>query len=374
MPKARANDSRRARGARRVRTDGAPRLVEPTAERPVYYIAWTDPGLPPRSKRKSTGTADRVAAEALLAQFNNRRTRVEAVTTIGECLDLYAEAKAKQRRQKYPDRALSLDRRTQSLLKPVRQHFAAVRADRLEAGYVDQYVTQRSVTVSPRTISIELAALRAALNLAKKRGRIAVAPPIELPQPTAKARLRSLKRAEFARLITALHHHDTALHIRSAVFLALSTGQRIGHILNLRWEHVDFDEGVIYFTAANPHAAENKRVADKAMTPRLAADLTALSDWRQSDWVIEHNGRRVASIKTGWRALLRRAGLQDVRIHDLRRTAATVAKRAGVSDGQIADFISDSEAVVRRHYAHAGPDGSIAVTRAIESAIYGSEP
>lgn len=303
---------------------------------------------------------------------------------MNEVIDRYIAIKeATYKTKKRPKELLA---NLKSSLKPIREHFGALRPSEVTPAYVREYGAKRRKSprmrptgardgalvegagfVSERTLSIELANFRAAVNRAKKDGAIAFAPIIEIPEGTARPRLRALKRSEFAAFMRALLHPDTSIHIRAFVMLGILTGQRSKAIKSLKWDHVDYEEGVIRFTETDPHAAANKRIQDTPLTPNLAAYLMDLQEFALSPWVIEWRDSGIRSVKTGFKALLRRAGLKDVRIHDLRRSAATIALNAGGDVGRIALLLNDDEAVIKRNYAHASPDLLLGVVKLIES-------
>lgn len=173
-----------------------------------------------------------------------------------------------------------------------------------------------------------------------------------------------------------LNDKATPAHLRAFVYLGLYTGQRGHTIRKLRWEHVDYDEGMLWFTRTDPKAASNKRLQDMPMTPRLAAFLAAIQQSARTPWVIEYRdngatkanpeGKPLGPLKTAWAALLKRAGLSDVNIHDLRRSAASFALNAGAGLSNVAAFLNDDERTTRMHYAHADPDLLLAVVKLIE--------
>jgi integrase len=289
----------------------------------------------------------------------------------------------------------------ESALRHALAHFGALRPEEVTPAYVRDYVAQRRKApkrrgghcgviavagkVSDKTIDNELRMLRAACAWVKKHlGWKFETPDFVLPGG-AQPRKRVLSRKEAAAVFTALAAPETPTHLRVFVLLALLTGQRSGAIRALRWEHIDFDEGMIWFSSAKPKAPKNKRVRDMPMTDRMLAVLQetradvvarAKSDAARaaipSRAVIEFKGKPVGSLKTAWAALLRRAGVSGVRIHDLRRTAATGALNRGASMADVALFLNDSEKITARHYAHAAPALLLDVVRRIEG--LGEEP
>jgi integrase len=289
-----------------------------------------------------------------------------------------------------------------SALKPIRAHFGALPpaqataespAAGISAEYVRQYVAARMAsprqrgnrtkdadapstvdragTVGDRTVSIELAYLRAALKRAADEGEIEkkTLPTIKLPRGLARARKRTLKRTEFRTFMAELFAPKTPRHLRVLVMLGILTSQRSKTLKAGRWPLVDYDEGFIRWTETDPDVADNKRIQDTPLTPDMARWLMEVQADALSEYIVEWNGRPVGSVKTAWRALLKRAGLKDVRIHDLRRSAATIALNAGGDIKRIALLLNDDEATVRRNYAHASPDLLLGVVRIIEAQV-----
>jgi integrase len=72
--------------------------------------------------------------------------------------------------------------------------------------------------------------------------------------------------------------------------------------------------------------------------------------------VIEWNGKPVRSVKKGFAAAVRTAGIPGLIPHSLRHTAATWLMRQGVPISEAADFLGMTEQVLRQHYYHHHPD------------------
>jgi integrase len=82
--------------------------------------------------------------------------------------------------------------------------------------------------------------------------------------------------------------------------------------------------------------------------------------------VVEYDGRPCGPMRDAWATLCRRAGLEDLHIHDLRRSFATLAARAGAELDHVADFLNLDAKTLRRHYAHGAPDRLLAQIKQIE--------
>lgn len=339
------------RGRARVRTSGAPRLVEPggpnNRDSDTWGIVWSDAG---RSRRFRTTARSEDDAKRALQEFLNARAATQYLVTVNDVLDLDLKRIAADHKEKKRRPAL-LKERTRAL-KPIRAYFGTLPPETIEGLYVDAYETKRiSEGVGKRTVSIELAYLRAALKEAKRKGKISAMPEITLPQAKARARRRVLTRKELSRLMAAINDEDkTPLHLRGFVMLSLHTGQRGIHIKNLLWEHVD--DGMINYTLSNPNAAENKQCADMPITRGLAPVLEQMQRAARTKFVIEWDGAQVGSVKTAFAALCKRAGLADFHVHDIRRSFATLGAIKDIPIEDLAGMMNVDQKTLRAHYNH----------------------
>jgi integrase len=202
----------------------------------------------------------------------------------------------------------------------------------------------------PATIRTELGCLRAALAWASRRRLIDRAPAIELPGAPP-PRDRYLTRDEVSALLEAAGDP----HIRLAILLMLTTAARIGALMDLTWTRVDFERRLIRL--ATTEIGPRKGRATVPINDSLMAALQAARVAALSEFVIEWGGRRVRSIKTGFNAAVKRAGIAHCTPHDLRRTAGRFMAEAGVPIDEIATYLGHTNPnVTRSTYAQFSPD------------------
>lgn len=219
---------------------------------------------------------------------------------------------------------------------------------RAEGHMVGPAGAKRKKPTSDGTIIRELVTLRAALRWAVDEKWIALAPKIEVPAAPP-PRARWLTRDEADRLIAGA----LAPHVRTFLVVALHTAARAGAILALRWAAVDLDRRLIDLG----DGAGNKDRAVVPVNDALLPELLAARERATADFVIEHAGRSVSSVKSGTRAAAIRAGLPGVTPHILRHTAATWMAQAGVPIRDIAMFLGHRDtATTERVYAHHSPE------------------
>jgi integrase len=192
---------------------------------------------------------------------------------------------------------------------------------------------------APATVNTELMRLRHCLKWAHDNNLIAKACKVWVP-PAGKSRDRVLTPDEAFKLIQAAAEGDP--HIGLFVALVFSTGGRHTAILDLTWDRVDFTAGTIELDENIPPDPMNKswrKGRAKVWMSNLArkALVRAYAGRQKSGYVIEHGGRRLKTVREGFRNAVERAGLgtyvldsdgerafqTDITPHTIRHTAAT---------------------------------------------------
>jgi integrase len=169
-------------------------------------------------------------------------------------------------------------------------------------------------------------------------------------------RSRFLAEAELASLgqeLDRADHERTLLPgITAAIRVLALTGCRLGEVLALRWEHVDFGR----FTLNLPDAKAGAR--SHAIGAPAAALLAAMvpGGAAPTGWVFHGTDPKRAlsrnTIQSAWRALRERAGLVDVRLHDLRHGVGTFASQAGANAFLLRDKLGHKTLAMTGRYVH----------------------
>lgn len=132
-----------------------------------------------------------------------------------------------------------------------------------------------------------------------------------------------------------------------AVRFAALTGLRIGEVLAVQWEHVDFEAGRLLL----PDTKTGRRHHDLP-APALAvlADLP-----RHCAWPFSNDGAApsYAQAQGAFRRAARAAGLEDVTLHDLRRTVMTTAAADGANVYVLRDLLGHKTADMANRYIRA---------------------
>ena len=169
-------------------------------------------------------------------------------------------------------------------------------------------------------------------------------------------RERFLSDEEYRRLGVVLRRAEkTGTEAPSAVAairLLMLTGCRLSEIMTLRWEEVDLE-------AAQLRLADSKTGAKVVHLGEPAvAVLRGMARVEGNPWVIagRRPGSRVASLHYPWGRIRKRAGLADVRLHDLRHSFASGGLLVGEGLPMIGKLLGHSRVQTTARYAHLADD------------------
>jgi integrase len=207
---------------------------------------------------------------------------------------------------------------------------------------------------SPAAARRDLETLRAAIgHWHREYGPLAVLPAVVMPEK-AEPRERWLTRSEAARLLWAARRVE---HLKRFILIGIYTGSRSGAILNLKWEWVDVERGVMR-RRAQGDTETNKRRPPVRLGSRI---LSFLRRWRNmdirvgTDCVCHYNGRPVLKLRRSWDRAARISGVA-CSPHTLRHTRATWLMQHGIDVWEAAGHLGMSPETLQRVYGKHSPD------------------
>jgi len=188
-------------------------------------------------------------------------------------------------------------------------------------------------------------------------------------------RERFLSAAEMSRLgmVLAKAERD-GLEMSSvihAIRLLIFSGARLTEILTLKWSDVDFERGCLQLSDSKTGA---KVIHLNAPALELLASVQSVEG---NPHVITGRltGAHLVNLEKPWRRIRAAAGLNDVRLHDLRHSFASVGAAAGYGLPVIGALLGHTQAATTHRYAHLAADplkqASDAIGRQIADALAG---
>jgi integrase len=231
------------------------------------------------------------------------------------------------------------------------------------------------------------------LTFAVDRGYIETNPRIGVKLPEDGASERFLSQAEFQRLGVTLHDAETvglpwqtddakkSKHLPTspdacrtavepaavaAIRLLMLTGCRLREVLHLRWVEVDMQRGIL-------NLPDSKTGAKKVILGKAAIDVLAGIE-RLGAYVIAgaDPDKPRSDLKRPWQRITRVAGLDGVRLHDLRHSFASAAAEAGFDLLVIGKMLGHSSTATTARYAHVVEAARARAADDTSAAIFGA--
>lgn len=142
------------------------------------------------------------------------------------------------------------------------------------------------------------------------------------------SRDRFLQSDELPRFFAAVAEEANPM-IRDYFLLSLLTGARRSNVLSMRWQDVNLNEGTWRIPVTKNGTPQNVTLSPEAIDILAARQ----SDADKAVYVFPSHGKsgHLMEPKKGWKRILDRAGLEDLRIHDLRRTLGSWQAKTGAS-------------------------------------------
>lgn len=259
---------------------------------------------------------------------------------MGSLLKRYAQATVSKRnapRERHMLALLDREFGTLSLAQLTRARVAEFRDKRRTEGR------------TPSTIRNDLHLLSAVLQMAIQDWGYDIRNPVRMIRmPVAKnARGRRLRQDEEKRLI----HAAKTLQLRAIIVVAIESAMRLGEMIELTWKDVDLSGRTVVL-----RDTKNGDTRVVPLTRRAAGALAALRTQRGAETQRVFNlWKRSDSFSKGWRALLRRAKIEDLRFHDLRHEAASRMTERGLSPLEVAAITGHRTMQMLKRYSHFSP-------------------
>jgi integrase len=223
-----------------------------------------------------------------------------------------------------------------------------------ELGSIDRELlervrAERSKGSKPGTVNRYMALVRAILRRACDDWEwLERVPKVGMLRDRA-ARIRSLTRDEFLRLLSELPPH-----LRDMAEFSVATGLRQGNVTRLRWKQISLERQHLWVAAdehknGQPHAVPLNGMAMAVLERRKGDHPTH---------VFAYEGKPITQVSTkAWRSALKRAGIEDFRWHDLRHTFATWHREAGTPTWELQRLGGWKTQSMVDRYAHVAPEG-----------------
>ena len=141
-----------------------------------------------------------------------------------------------------------------------------------------------------------------------------------------------------------------SIFVLSAIKLLLFTGRRTGEILTLKWDYIDFENSKM-------NLPDTKTGAKSFFfSPTVKQILLNLPNKEGFVFKSVLKDKRVTTVRHIWKKICKLAKIENVRVHDLRHTYASLAVQNGYSLPIISKMLGHADIKTTQRYAHLHDD------------------
>lgn len=219
----------------------------------------------------------------------------------------------------------------------------------------------------PRTANFCLSVISKLLNWSEEKGLRPdnTNPCSKIKKYKENKRERFLGSEELERLgnvlATAEENNTENPYVIAAIRLLILTGARLNEILKLKWEEVDLERSLLLLKQSK---TGQKPVYLSEAAKQVIRYIPRLSD---NPYVIvgQRKEAHLVNLRKPWVRIRKMAELDDVRLHDLRHSFASLAAASGASLPLIGKLLGHSQPQTTARYAHLADDPLLEVNQKV---------
>ena len=232
---------------------------------------------------------------------------------------------------------------------------------------IDEQLAMRNAGYAAGTSNKWIVQIRYAYTIAKKFGvpGSEVNPAAGLKQFRVEGRERFLSKEETQRLHDAVEQSENT-QLKYIVALLLMLGCRKRELLDAKWEHFDLERRSWRIPLSK--SGKSRHVP---LSSAVVATLAKLPRWDDCSYVLPNPMTRkpFTGIHVSWDTARKRAGLPEVRMHDLRHTFASNLVNAGHSLFVVSKALGHTNTLMTQRYSHLSDETLFAAADAAANAI-----
>ncbi|MBI2485679.1 MAG: site-specific integrase [Deltaproteobacteria bacterium] len=144
---------------------------------------------------------------------------------------------------------------------------------------------------------------------------------------------------------------------KDIILFALNTGMRLGEILGLKWEWADLEESLINLPQTHTKSKRSRKVPVNPVTRRILLERKLKSGGEEFIFKRESYYSLLGKLRRSFKEACNRAGITDLRFHDLRHTVGTRLGEEGVPIQTISKPLRHTSTRMTERYVH--PEESV---------------
>jgi integrase len=208
------------------------------------------------------------------------------------------------------------------------------------------YLKRIQTPIQPATLNRELSLLKHVFTKAIEWGKCKENPAKKVKRLKGEVkRVRFLMPDEVQKLLP-----NCVDYLKPIVTLAVHTGMRKGELFTLKWEQVNFEQGIITL-----HDTKNGERRDIPMDETVKTTLKEME--RKGDYVFcNEQGETFVRVQRSFEAAVKKSRIEDFHFHDLRHTFASNLLMEGEDLNTVRELLGHKDLTMTLRYAHLSPN------------------
>ncbi len=240
-----------------------------------------------------------------------------------------------------------------SFMKQLEKEFEGKTIQEITTWQIDKWKVKRKDELKPASVNRELGLLKNMFSKAVEWGKLNENPSRKVKRLKGEVkRVRFLMSGEIQTLLS-----NCPDHLKPIVTVGLHTGMRKRELLGLKWEQVNFEQGIITLTET-----KNNERRDIPMDETVKNLLKGLSPENDIPYVFLRDGQPLKFVDESFRTAVKKSEIEDFHFHDLRHTFASNLVMAGVDIMTVKELMGHKDLTMTLRYSHLAPNHK---TRAI---------
>ncbi len=251
---------------------------------------------------------------------------------------------------------LSWEHSDESYLRQLNGYFGDYSISQITQAMIDDWVAKARAArirqkkgakpkyLSPATVNRKLACLKTLFNKAIEWGYLEISPCARTKKlKEDNQRTRFLTKEEIERFLA-----HSSLELREIFTILIHTGMRKGELQKLKWQDLDFNKGLIGLFQTK---SGKIRYIPMSMAVKEAL-LKRRINKKSETWVFPGESGEPFNFRKAFETARKNAGLNDLRVHDLRHTFASHLRMSGADLMTVKELLGHSSLKMTERYSH----------------------
>lgn len=250
--------------------------------------------------------------------------------------------------------------------------FGAQRLNQITRTQLEKYKQDKVQTLSAGTVNRHIVLFRYIINLAIEWETIGVTknPAAKIKMLATNNERNCILRDEDMRKLVFYSQQSENKSLLGIVSLLSYTGARKREILDAKWEYIDWSNNTLLVPLSK--SGKPRLITLNDISLSILKSLPSLNDGSEYLFPNPKTGKPFTTIYYAWNTARTKAGLEHVRMHDLRHNFASWMVMNHESLYTVQNILGHSDPKTTQRYAHLSQEHLLAATNKLQNSLSGA--